>query len=164
MTVLHDGQHVQLVRRHGWEFLNRKNCHGIVAILAVTDNDEIILVEQFREPLQQSIIETPAGLVDVGENAIAAAHRELQEETGYRAKFIEILAENVPLSPGATSETITLVKASGLTQVNEGGGIPGEEDIIVHTIPLQSVREWLKNNDLLIQSTVYSVLYFIPQK
>ena len=83
-------------------------------------------------------IELPAGLIGddagaEGEDATAAARRELEEETGYRAERMEVLGE-FQSSPGMVTESFTLLRAHGLTKVGDGGGTEGE-DITVHHVP-----------------------------
>src|SRR5205085_12602765 len=90
-TVLYDGKHIQLVRRDRWEYARRKNLTGIVAIVAVTGDGKLILVEQYRPPVGARGIELPAGLAgdaagEESEALAAAARRELLQETGYGAR------------------------------------------------------------------------------
>lgn len=59
---------------------------GAVAVLAVTDSNKIILVNQYRKPLERTIVEIPAGKLEKGEEPEYTALRELEEETGYTAK------------------------------------------------------------------------------
>src|SRR5688572_20554979 len=110
-TTIAEGKRVRLVRRADWEYVTRKKASGIVAILAVTDDGKLVLVEQYRPPVAKSVIELPAGLVgdEAGHEQEAlsdAARRELLEETGYEAAAMEFLAEGAP-SAGITDEIIT---------------------------------------------------------
>src|SRR3546814_8880372 len=93
----------------------------------------VILVEQYRVPLKVQCLELPAGLVGddmAGEAAEIAAERELEEETGYRAAHWRIVGEFYS-STGMVSESFTLLIATGLTKIGNGGGVDGD-DIIVH--------------------------------
>ena len=106
--TLHEGQYVRLVRENGWEFVERTIPTGIVLIVAVTEDDRVLLLEQFRPPVGRPTIELPAGLAgDIpghrDENMATAARRELLEETGYRATDMVCLTEGPP-SPGISSE------------------------------------------------------------
>ena len=108
-------------------------------ILAIDDGC-VLLVEQYRVPIGCRSLELPAGLVgdeQAGEPIETAAARELEEETGYRADRIESLGL-FHSSPGLTSEAFTLVRATGLTKVGDGGGVEGE-DIAVHRVPLATL-------------------------
>lgn len=130
------GRYLRALRDGTWEYAARTRDITAAVIVAVTDDDELVLVEQHRVPLGRRTIEMPAGLVadeDEGETLETAAARELEEETGYRAARIERLGEFAS-SPGMTSETFTLIRAHGLTRVGHGGGHEGE-DITVHLVP-----------------------------
>lgn len=133
------GNYIVTKRRGRWEYVGRARGIGAAVILAVQDN-HVLLVEQWRVPLQRRCLELPAGLVGddaVGEDVATSAARELEEETGWRADRIEIVGEFAS-SPGMVSETFTLVTAHGLTKVGDGGGVPGE-DITVHRVLLDEV-------------------------
>ena len=117
-----------------------------MGILAITPQQEIVLVEQFRIPVQRRVIEIPAGLVGDeveyrGESLVETARRELLEETGYRAEVVTELLSS-PTSAGLTSEVVHLFHATGLSREHAGGGLEGE-DILVHHVPLASLRQWL---------------------
>ena len=133
------GRFVVAKRRGRWEYAARARDIRAAVILAL-DAGEVILVEQYRVPLGKSCLEFPAGLIGdetEGEDALDSATRELEEETGYRAAQWEVLGEFAS-SPGMLSETFTLVKATGLTKVGEGGGTE-HEDITVRRVPLTRV-------------------------
>lgn len=127
-----------------WEYVSRARGIKAAVILAIDDEQHVILVEQFRVPLGRACIELPAGLIgDNGEseNATDAAVRELEEETGYRAARMESLGEYYS-SPGMVSESFTLLRASGLTKVGPGGGVDGE-DITVHRMPITGIGQFI---------------------
>jgi ADP-ribose pyrophosphatase len=127
-----------------WEYVSRSRGIKAAVILAIDAADHVLLVEQFRVPLGRACIELPAGLIgDHGENedATAAANRELEEETGYRAARMEVLGEYYS-SPGMVSESFTLLRAHDLRQVGPGGGLDGE-DITVHRVPLAGIAPFL---------------------
>ena len=107
-----------------------------------TVSGAVILVEQYRVPLGKYCLEFPAGLIGdetEGEDALTSAIRELEEETGYHAAQWENLGEFYS-SPGMVAESFTLVKATGLTQVSDGGGTE-HEDIVVHRVPLDRIAQ-----------------------
>ena len=134
-----EGRFIAAKRRGKWEYVSRTRGIHAAVILAV-DAGEVILVEQYRVPLGCNCLELPAGLVGddtEGEEAAAAATRELEEETGYRAARVTDLGR-FHSSPGMVSEGFTLLRAEGLSQVGEGGGVEGEE-IVVHRVPLGEV-------------------------
>ena len=147
LETLYSGRFLKLVRRGKWEFVERHGATGVVGIVAVTDDSRLLLVEQFRPPLQKQIIELPAGLAgDVAgteaESLATAAARELVEETGYEACEIHLLTEG-PSSAGLTDEMITFFLMTGLTKVSDGGG-DASEKIVVHAVPLAELPDWLE--------------------
>jgi ADP-ribose pyrophosphatase len=131
--------------RGRWEYVERTHAGGLAAIIvAVTPDDRILFVEQFRVPLQKRAIEMPAGLVgdiDAGESIEDSAIRELEEETGWRAAHAEVLLVG-PTSAGLTSERIAFVRATGLAKTGDGGG-DDSEDIVVHAVPRAEAPAWL---------------------
>lgn len=142
--VVWEGRFIAAKRRGKWEYVSRTRNISAAVILAVHEG-EVILVEQYRVPIRAQCLELPAGLVgDDGEaeEAETAAIRELEEETGYRAEHMEVLGR-FHASPGMSSEGFTLLKATGLTRVGEGGGVEGE-DIIVHHVPLAEVPAFVE--------------------
>jgi ADP-ribose pyrophosphatase len=144
--TLYTTKWIGLHRIDHWDFIERPNAAACVGILAVTDDDEVVLVEQFRIPVQQRVIEIPAGLLGdepahQGETIAAAAGRELLEETGFRATAVTPLLSS-PTSAGMTSEFTHLFLATGLVREHQGGGT-GNEDIAVHLVPCDQVRSWL---------------------
>lgn len=144
--VLHHGRWLTLRERGGWEYVDRNNPGGAVIIVAVTDDDRVLLVEQFRVPIQQTTIEMPAGLVgdlrgQADESALLAAQRELEEETGYACEHLSYLHAG-PSSAGMSTETMTFVRAHGLRRVGAGDG-DDSEDIIVHEVPRAEAGRWL---------------------
>jgi len=133
------GRYIVAKRRGTWEYVTRTRGLGAAVILAVEDG-HVLLVEQYRVPLGRCCLELPAGLIGdevEGEDAATSAARELEEETGWRPARVEIIGDFAS-SPGMVSETFTLVRASGLTQVGPGGGVDGE-DITVHRVPLADI-------------------------
>ena len=131
------GKFITARTRGKWEYVTRARGIRAAVIVAIDDEDHVLLVEQYRVPLQRLCLELPAGLIGdddsaEGEDALDAAARELEEETGYRAQRIESLGEFYS-SPGMVSESFTLVRAHGLTKVGPGGGTDGE-DITVHRV------------------------------
>ena len=165
--TLYGGRFLRLVRRGRWEYAERVNPGGAVAIVALTPDGELLLVEQYRTPLECSVIELPAGLVgdEPGKETEAweaAAARELVEETGWRAGRFERLTEG-PTTAGLSNETVILVRAFDLERVGDGGG-DSSEDITVHAVPVAQVPAWLaarEREGLPPDPKVYAALYFI---
>lgn len=141
--VMWQGNFIVAKRQGKWEYVSRPRGIRAAVILAVEDG-HVLLVEQFRVPLGRNCLELPAGLVGdetEGEAAEIAAARELEEETGYRPAHVAPLGEFYS-SPGLVSESFTLVRATGLKKVSDGGG-DGDEQIIVHRVPLDGLEQFI---------------------
>jgi ADP-ribose pyrophosphatase len=137
------GQYVVAKRRGRWEYAGRARNIRAAVILAL-DAGHVLLIEQYRVALGKVCLELPAGLIgdhegDEDEDDLTSAMRELEEETGYQAAQWENLGEFYS-SPGMLTESFTMVKATGLTRVGEGGGTE-HEDIVVHRVPLERIEE-----------------------
>lgn len=164
--VLYEGDFLRIKRRGRWEYVERANARAAVVIVAVTDADELLLVEQPRIPVNAAVIELPAGLVgDIAgaedEPLMAAAARELEEETGYRAARLTRLTGGPP-SAGLANEHMVLFRAHGLTRVSAGGG-DSSEQITPHAVALADVPAWLaarETEGVLVDPKVYAGLYF----
>ena len=158
-----------MVREGDWEYIERTNCRGIVIILAMTDDQKVILVEQYRQPVHKKVIEFPAGLIcddpkHKNESMITAAKRELLEETGYKAQRVVRLLTG-PVSSGSSADMVTLFRAYGLTKISAGGG-DHTEAIRVHEVSLPQIERWLKkmsSQGYLIEPKVYTGLFFLTK-
>tara|TARA_B100000674_G_scaffold70318_1_gene48555 strand:+ start:135 stop:557 length:423 start_codon:yes stop_codon:yes gene_type:complete len=131
--------------------------------MALTPNGDLLLVDQYRPPVNARVIELPAGLVgdDHSELPVEAAQRELLEETGYEAQSWKCLVEG-PLVPGISNEWIHLFLASSLVKVNSGGGV-GNEDIIVHEVPRSTFTRWLadmKEQGRMIDPKIFTLWFY----
>jgi ADP-ribose pyrophosphatase len=165
--ILHSGKYLELICADEWEYVKRKHCKGVVVIVPVTKDGMVILVEQFRRPVEAQVIEWPAGLVDdkeahSGETMEAAARRELFEETGYEADHLTLLAGG-PVSSGLSAEIITFFKAVDVVKKGAGGG-DATESIKVHEVPLKEVDLWLYEmgkKGFLVDPKIYVGLYFL---
>jgi ADP-ribose pyrophosphatase len=146
VETLYQGRWLSLRKRGRWEYAERNNPGGAVIILAVTPEDKLLFVEQYRVAIQKHTIEMPAGLVgdladQLDEGALLAASRELEEETGYRCERVEFIHEG-PSSSGMSTEMITFARAYGLTRIGPGGG-DESENIVVHEVPRGEAGAWL---------------------
>ena len=98
--TLFNGRWLRIRKRGTWEFAERTNPGGAVIVVATTDADEVLFVEQYRVPIECLTIEMPAGLVgdlegQAHEGVVETAQRELEEETGYRAGRIDFVMADV---------------------------------------------------------------------
>lgn len=165
--TLFAGRWLRLMRRGRWEFAERTNPGGGVIIIAITPANRVLFVEQWREAVRGKTIEMPAGLVgdmvgSTGESAVAAAARELVEETGYRAGRVEFLMAG-PSSAGMSNEMIAFVRAYDLVREHAGGG-DTSENILVHEVPLAEAATWLLDKmreGFSIDPKLFAGLYFI---
>ena len=159
------GRFLGMTERDRWEYAYRTNASGVVVLVPVTDAGELILVEQYRIPVKSRVLELPAGLVgddgDVDESFTTAAHRELIEETGYRANSLKKLLTS-PSTAGMADEMVTIYFASGLERVGSGGGT-GNEDIAVHLVALDSAVDWLEARmaeGIMLDPKIYAGLFW----
>jgi ADP-ribose pyrophosphatase len=169
-TILHTGKFLALIKEGRWEYVDRVNATGAAIIVAVTSEQKVLLVEQYRIPVHARTIELPAGIIGdepdgKEESQAEAARRELLEETGYAAAKMELLTTGAA-SSGLTSELVTLFKASGLQRAGKGVGV-AHEDITVHEVPLAQVDDWLEvkaKAGVLIDPKIYAGLYFLKMR
>jgi ADP-ribose pyrophosphatase len=142
--IVWEGKYIKVVKEGTWEYVSRTRGVTAAVILAM-DGEHVILVEQYRVPLGAMSLELPAGLVgdeEEGEEIAAAAGRELEEETGYRAGRITDLGR-FHSSPGMSSEGFNLLRAEELIKVGQGGGV-GHEDIQVHRVRQEDVPAFVE--------------------
>ncbi|MDF1659166.1 MAG: NUDIX hydrolase [Verrucomicrobiales bacterium] len=164
--TIHEGKFLTYRKTEaGWEYVTRTNAKGCVAILAVTDDKRVVLVEQFRPPVGRRVIELPAGLagdipLQEDEPLLTAAKRELKEETGYVAKNWTKLSEGVS-SAGMTDEFVTMFFATGLTKMTDGGGV-GNEEIRVHYVHQSDVTKWCRDRQsegMMVDFKIFAALH-----
>jgi ADP-ribose pyrophosphatase len=144
--ILAETKFLRLIDRDGWYFVERPFGSGVVALVAITPERKLVLVEQHRPALGGNVIELPAGLAGdepghEGEELEIAARRELLEETGYTARTMESIFAGAT-GPGMSSEILTFFRATGLEKVGAGGGVAAE-NISVIEVPLDEVDAWL---------------------
>lgn len=111
--------------------------HGAVAVVAVDDAGQVVLIRQYRHPIGTRLLELPAGLIDIeGEDPWEAARRELAEETGLAAERWSVLVD-VALSPGFTDEALRIYLAEGLSETDRPDPELEEADIALVRMPVE---------------------------
>ena len=164
-ATLYTGKYLKVKRLDSWEFVERTGATGAVAVIAVTDEGNLLLVEQYRAPVDARVIDLPAGLTGDGEEKESdadTARRELLEETGFHCERVTYITRG-PSSPGIVSEMVSIYRAEGIRRKSDGGGVDGER-ITVHEVPMAEARAWLNqraDDGVWIDHKVWAGLYFL---
>lgn len=129
---------------------------GAVVILPLLDNGNILLERQFRYPLNQVFIELPAGKIDLGEDSLVCAKRELREETGYTASHWQFLC-TIHNAIAYSDEHLDIYLAKGL--VAGDAQLDQEEFLDVFDAPFCDVLSWIKSGKITDVKTVIGVFW-----
>jgi ADP-ribose pyrophosphatase len=133
---------------------------GSIVVLAVDDRGRILLERQYRHAAQSMMWELPAGRIDEGESLLAAAKRELLEETGYTARSWKKIL-HFYVSPGFLDETMSIYLAR---QLKAGEAQPeADENIAVHFFPLSVARRMVLKGTIRDAKTIAGVLWLTQQ-
>lgn len=134
--------------------------NGAVAVLPINEDGDLFLVKQFRKPVEQEILELPAGKLEVGEDPQDCAIRELEEEIGYRAGDIKKLT-SFYTSPGFSNEIIHIFVASDLkkTQINRDD----DELMDILEMSFEKVKNMIYNGKIIDAKTIVGILYFLQK-
>ncbi|MEW9049750.1 MAG: NUDIX hydrolase [Neobacillus sp.] len=136
---------------------------GAVAILAVTDDQKIVMVEQYRKALERTIVEIPAGKLERGEEPSLCAMRELEEETGYVCENLELLL-SFYTSPGFADEIVHLFVAKGLVKKEDSAALDEDEFVNLVELTLPEAVQYVKEQRIYDAKTAYAVQYLQLQE
>ncbi|WP_181444588.1 NUDIX hydrolase [Bacillus sp. 03113] len=136
---------------------------GAVAVLAVTNDQKIVMVEQYRKPLERTLIEIPAGKLEGNEDPLVCAKRELEEETGYGCHHLELIT-SFYTSPGFADEIVHLFLAKDLYKKENAAGLDEDEFVQLLEITLEEALQYMKEHKIYDAKTAYAVQYLQLQK
>lgn len=136
---------------------------GAVAIIAITSEAKIVLVEQYRKPLERRSLEIPAGKMEAGELPLHTAARELEEETGYRAEQLT-LVQTFATSPGFADEVIHVYVAEQLTVVEHKAPLDEDEFVTLKTYTLLEVWDMLQQGRITDAKTAFAIQWWKLQQ
>lgn len=137
------------------EIVEHKNAS---AILAVNEKNEMLLVRQYRKAVEDFLYEVPAGIVNIAEEPVECALRELKEETGYEAKKINQIFEFYT-SPGFSNEKVFLFKAEDMTYTST----KFDEDECIETISVSKdeAKKMMETGRITDSKTLIAIIYWL---
>ncbi|MCM3724480.1 NUDIX hydrolase [Neobacillus cucumis] len=136
---------------------------GAVAVIAVTDENKVVMVEQYRKALERTIVEIPAGKLEKGEEPEICARRELEEETGYECSSLELLT-SFYTSPGFADEIVHVYVAKGLTKKEDAAGLDEDEFVNLEELTLEEALKYVKEQKIFDAKTIFAVQYLQLQE
>ncbi len=133
---------------------------GAAAVVPVLGDGRFVLVKQYRKPVEEFLLEIPAGKIEGGESPADCARRELEEETGYSAEYLDKILEFYP-SPGYSSERITIFRARGLMAAEK---TPDSDEFIEILEPdCAVVMEFIRNGKIKDGKTIAGILFVLSR-
>jgi ADP-ribose pyrophosphatase len=136
---------------------------GAVAIIALTDENKVVMVEQYRKALERSIVEIPAGKLEKGEDPEYCARRELEEETGYECNSLELLT-SFYTSPGFANEIVHVYLAKGLTKKENAASLDEDEFVNLEELTLEEAVAYVTEQKIFDAKTIFAVQYLQLQE
>ncbi|MGZ4106538.1 MAG: NUDIX hydrolase, partial [Tumebacillaceae bacterium] len=134
---------------------------GAVTVLAITEDDKVLLVRQYRNPCDTVLIEAPAGKLEKNEDPLEAAKRELEEETGYTANKWQHLS-SFYTSPGFSNEILHAYVATELTKTAQN--LDNDEFLDLIAVTADEVQEMLNKGEIVDSKTLTFVYWWLAQK
>lgn len=132
---------------------------GGAVVIPIKDDGKIILVKQFRYPLQKTLIELPAGKLDKNEDPFTCAVRELEEETGFKAKELTKLGA-IYTAPGYCTEILHIYKAVGLIAGNHNRE-EGEQGMELLELSLDEIKRMIFSGEINDAKTIAGIFYLL---
>lgn len=171
-VVRHEGKFIQMIERPftnketgekgHWEFVQRKTHGRIVAVMALTSDEQLVLTKTFRVPINRYIVECCAGLADQkGESEVGLARRELSEETGYVCDRMRLIMSG-HFNAGLCTDEIAFYLGSDARRVAKPQ-LEAAEDIEVILVPMSGLVPFLSSppDGVAVDVKLWGVLPFI---
>ncbi|AXG39140.1 NUDIX hydrolase [Enterococcus gilvus] len=135
--------------------------HGGVGIIPITKENKMIMVKQFRKPLEKVVLEIPAGKIDPGEgqHPEKTAVRELEEETGYRTENLMYINE-MYLSPGFSNEKLYIYTATDLVKVENPKPQDEDEVLELYELTMEEAKQAIHDGLICDAKTIFAVNYW----
>lgn len=160
--TLHQGHIITLVE-NTYKVENKLTRHdvikhpGAVVILPLTENQEVIFIRQYRIPIDEILLELPAGVIEKGEDHLYSADRELREETGYKAERLTFLTELI-VAPGYSDERLFVFVGKNLVE----SPLVGEDSHIIDIVklPLDEAIDRVFKNEIKDAKTIAALLMY----
>ncbi|SDB91817.1 ADP-ribose pyrophosphatase [Pelagirhabdus alkalitolerans] len=131
---------------------------GAVAVIALTDDNKLLMVKQYRKPMESSSIEIPAGKLEEGEEPILTARRELEEETGYTTDQLHYITSFYS-SPGFSDEYLHLYWTDQVTKLEIRPDLDEDEFVELYEADIAQIDEWIKKKEIQDLKTLFAVQY-----
>ena len=131
---------------------------GAVAVIALTKDKKLILVEQYRKALERSIIEIPAGKIEPGEPPEETALRELEEETGYTTDKLQYI-QSFATSPGFADEIIHLYFAENIEKLEQSPSLDEDEFVELMYVSMEEMGELVSSKQVFDAKTAFAYLW-----
>ncbi|HDX9579411.1 TPA: NUDIX hydrolase [Bacillus pseudomycoides] len=139
------------------------NHPGAVAIIAITDDGKIVLVEQYRKAMEKALVEIPAGKLEQGEKPEVTAIRELEEETGYICDNMELIT-SFYTSPGFADEIVYVYEATGLKKKEDKADLDEDEFVELMEVSLEEALQLIKEQRIHDAKTMFAIQYLQLKK
>lgn len=131
---------------------------GAVAVIAITEENKIVMVQQYRKAMERVLVEIPAGKLEEGELPVVTAKRELEEETGYTTDSLQYLI-SFYTSPGFADELVHIYFTEELQILTEKAELDEDEFVDVLEVTLEEAQQMIHEQRIFDAKTAYAVQY-----